>query len=214
MSRSSTPAVPEQSGGFRCQGCSRVFPTKAGLGTHRRYCKQNAGGGDGGGGDGGGGPFDSLIKMHNLNAKEGKIYKRKVAHWLLLRKNRELRNGIRSFKAYRCHLGVNDINLKHRLKKAASSIIGCIQNDHSQCESYSFVCQSGADPYLYLLPHGRPISPMPVPVKAFIQESVNDIFFSPKLDRLLYRGGLRTTSHVEAVHRTIRAAAPKVQSLS
>lgn len=157
-----------------------------------------------------GNAFDPLIKSKNITAKEAKVYRKKTGRWLLMRKNRELRNGIRSFKAFRCNFGTNDVYLKTRLKKAATTIIGCAQNDHSQCELYSFVCKSGADPYLYLLPNGRPIHPMPETVKSFIQESVSDIFNSNKLDRLIFKGGLRTTSHVEAMHRTIRTAAPKV----
>ena len=67
------------------------------------------------------------------------------------------------------------------------------------------------DPYLYLLPNARPISPMPDDAKVFFQESVDDLFSVGKLDKLIFRGKLRTTSHVEAVHRTIRNAAPKVR---
>lgn len=194
--------------GLGCTGCAKIFRNKAGLATHRRFCKRVSASSKGP--TDSGNALDPLLRMNNISSKEGKAYRKKLGHWLLLRKNRELRNGIRSFKAYRCNPGSNDINLKHRLKRAASSIVGCVQNDHSLCESWSFVCQGGADPYLYLLPNGRPISPMPTSVKSFIQESVNDVFCTSKLDRLIYRGGVQTTSHVEAVHRTIRAAAPKV----
>ena len=116
-----------------------------------------------------------------------------------------------AFRGFKCNYGTNDIYLKTRLKQAATSIIGCIQNDHHLCVRFSFVCKDGVDPYLYLLPHGRPISPMPPTVRSLIQESVNDIFSTAKLDRMLYRGRLQTTSHVEAVHRTVRQAAPKVR---
>ena len=152
--------------GFACSGCSRVFRTRAGLGTHRRYCSSKDSIKDNDH------ALDPLLKLNGITSKEAKTYKRKIAHWLLLRKNRELRNGTRSFRLFKCFLGSQDMNLKHRLKQAASTIIGCIQNDHALCESYSFVCQGGYDPYLYLLPHGRPISPMPPVVKAFILDSI------------------------------------------
>ena len=201
-----SPAVPDPEQNFPCPACDRSFTTRAGLGTHRRFCKVS-----GSSFSDGGGPMGALLRQHGLDSKEGKVVKQKIAHWLLLRKNRELRNGVRSFRGFKCTYGPNDLYLKLRLKKAATSIIGCIQNDHSLCGLYSFVCQNGTDPYVYLLPHGRPLPDLPAVVKAFIQNSVNDVFCSSKLDRLIHRGGLHTTSHVEAVHRTIRAAAPKVK---
>ena len=206
MAKSSLAAPDPVQNGFQCTGCDRSFPTRAGLGTHRRFCQQSGSSSH----DGHGGPLGSLLHQHGLNSKEGKVFKQKIAHWLLLRKNRELRNGVRSYRAWKCTAGPNDLYLKLRLKKAASSILGCIQNDHSTCQQFSFVCQNGVDPYCYLLPHGRPLPGLPPSVKAFIQSSVVDVFNTTKLDRLIYRGGLHTTSHVEAVHRTIRSAAPKV----
>ena len=205
MAKSAPQAAVPVDGRFGCVGCSRTFASKAGLGTHRRYCPAKTASSVAGDGPG----LEPLLKANDINAKEAKAYKKKIAHWLLLRKNRELRNGTRSFRAWKCSLGTNDINLKVRLKRAATSIVGCLQNDHSRCEA-SFVCQNGADPYVYLLPHGRPVPSMPPSVRAFVQESVEDLFSSAKLDRLLYRGQLQTTSHVEAIHRTIRQAAPKV----
>ena len=207
MAKSSHPDVEPEQNGFACSSCNRSFPTRAGLGTHRRFCQRASGSAAL---DSQGGPLGPLLRQHSLDAKEGKIVKRKIAHWLLLRKNRELRNGVVSFRSWKCTPGPNDLYLKLRLKKAASSIVGCIQNDHSACQLFSFVCQNGTDPYLYLLPHGRPLPGLPASVKAFIQSSVADIFNSSKLDRLIHRGKLYTTSHVEAVHRTVRAAAPKV----
>ena len=195
--------------GLACPGCQKLCRNRAGLTTHRRFCKSippasadnpsplN--------------PFDPLLKQ-NFTGKEAKAYKEKVSRWLLLRKNRELGLGVVAFRGFKCNYGTNDIYLKTRLKQAATSIIGCIQNDHHLCGRFSFVCKDGVDPYLYLLPHGRPISPMPPTVRSLIQESVNDIFSTAKLDRMLYRGRLQTTSHVEAVHRTVRQAAPKVRS--
>lgn len=204
----SAPAAPDpEQSGFVCSACDRRFPTRAGLGTHRRFCAKSSGSIVD---DGQGGPFGSLLRQHGMNAKEGKVFKQKIAHWLLLRKNRELRNGVRSFRSWKCTPGPNDLYLKLRLKKAATSILSCIQNDHSTCKLFSFVCQNGTDPYSYLLPHGRPLPGLTAPAKAFIQASVADVFNSSKLDRLIFRGGLHTTSHVEAVHRTVRAAAPKV----
>ena len=152
-----------------------------------------------------------MLKENNFSVKEAKAFKDKVSGWLLMRKNRELRNGVRSFRSWKCEYGENDIYLKSRLKQAASSIVGCIQNDHELCTRFSFVCQAGSDPYLYLLPHGRPLSPLPPAAGSLILESVNDIFSASKLDRLIYNGDLRTTSHVEAVHRTVRHAVPKVR---
>ena len=196
--------------GLACPGCSRVFRSRAGLASHHRSCKaavpesadnplkSN--------------PLDPLLRSNNISAKEAKVYKDKLKGWLLMRKNRELRNGTNSFRAFKCTYGTNDIYLKIRLRQAASSIVGCIQNEHDLCARYSFVCKDSIDPYLYLLPHSRPISPMPPSVRSMIQESVNDLFAMAKLDRLIYRGKLQTTSHVEAVHRTIRQAAPKVRS--
>ena len=194
--------------GLACPGCQKLCRNRAGLTTHRRFCKSipptsantpsphN--------------PFDPLL--NNFTVKEAKAYKNKVSRWLLMRKNRELGYGVVAFRGFKCNYGANDVYLKTRLKQAASSIIGCIQADHNLCARFSFVCKDGVDPYVYLLPHGRPILPLPPSVRSLIQESVNDIFCTSKLDRLLYRGRLQTTSHVEAVHRTIRQAAPKVRS--
>ena len=208
MAKSTPVAAVPVDGRFGCGDCGKTFASKAGLSTHKRYCKSKPSSSAASQTHGPG--LEPLIKRNNLNAKEAKVYKRKVAHWLMMRKNRELRYGTRSFRLNKCAYGTNDVNLKCRLKKAATSIVGCIQNDHSKCELFSFVCKAGVDPYLYLLPHGRTIEGMQQSVKDFIQESVNDVFNTDKLDRLLHRGGLQTTSHVEAVHRTIRQAAPKV----
>lgn len=212
LSKSSMPgiAVPGVDG-VACPNCRRVFRSRAGLASHRRSCKaavpesaaDNAPTGN---------PLDPLLRSNNFSAKEAKAYKEKLKGWLLMRKNRELRNGTNSFRAFKCTYGTNDIYLKIRLRQAASSIIRCIQNEHDLCARYSFVCKDGVDPYLYLLPHSCPISPMPSAVQSMIQESVNDLFSMTKLDRLIYRGKLQTTSHVEAVHRTIRQAAPKVRN--
>ena len=194
MAKSTSFTAVSIDGRFGCDGCSRSFATKAGLGTHRRYCSSKKATSASTSASSGGRALEPLLKLNDINAAEAKVYKRKIAHWLLLRKNRELRNGTRFFRDNKCHLGTNDVNLKVRLKKAASSIVGCIENDHSRCELFSFVCASGSDPYQYLLPHGRPIPSMPTSVKAFIQDSVDDLFCSAKLDRLLYRGRLQTTS--------------------
>ena len=191
--------------GLACPICARVFRSRAGLSSHRRSCKAPET-------ESTNNPLDPLLRSNNLSAKESKAYKEKLKTWLLMRKNRELRNGIKSFRAFKCNYGTDDIYLKIRLRQAASSIVGCIQNSHDLCDRYSFVCKDRIDPYLYLLPHARPISPMPPAVQSMIQESVDDLFAMTKLDRLVHRGKLQTTSHVEAVHRTIRQAAPKVRS--
>ena len=202
LTKATNSAPTDANDGLTCSGCSRSFRSKAGLVSHRRSCKavppdssQEAP------------SLDPLLRLHGVLSKEGKVYKRKLSHWVLLRKNRELRNGTHANK---CYPGKDDIQLKHRLKKAASTIISCLQGDHTLCRLFSFVCKDGIDPYLYLLPHARPICPLPDGVKSFLMESVNDVFSSAKLDRLLYRGNLSTTSVAESVHRTIRSAAPKV----
>ena len=215
LESSSKPSPPsaacDENGLFACAGCSRSFRSRAGLATHRRYCSSSST--DSLPSTSGRG-LEPLVKQQNLNAKESKVFKRKIAHWLLIRKNRELRNGTRCFRDWKCNLGTDDINLKTRLKKAALTIVPCLQNDHSLCTQSSFVCKGGADPYLYMLPHGRPITSMPPSVRDFVANSVNDIFFTSKLDRLLFRGRLQTTSQVESVHRTIRLAAPKVVKIA
>ena len=205
-SKPQSNVVCDQDGLFPCPGCSRKFKSKAAVGTHRRYCSSK----DSSSAPSNDRSLEPLVKLNDLNSKEAKVYKRKIAHWLLLRKNRELRNGTRSIKSYKTNPGQNDQNLKQRLKQAASSIVHCLENDHTLCRQFSFVCQNGCDPYAYLLPHGRPIVPLPPSVKGFVADSVNEIFLTSKLDRLIFRSGLGTTSHVESVHRTIRQACPKV----
>ena len=205
MSKSSVSlAASSGPDGFVCPGCSKVCKSKSGLSTHRRFCKSPSTS------DVPSGPaLEPLLKMHDIRPQESKAYKKKISHWLLLRKNRELKNGTLAFRSQQPRPS-NDVQLKVNLKRAATCIVGCISGDHSNCLLHSFVCKDGLDPYLYLLPHGRPIHPMPASVKTFIQESISDLFSSAKLDRLIYQGKLETTSRVEAVHRTIRCSAPKV----
>lgn len=150
--------------------------------------------------------------MNNLMAQESKPYVKKLVHWFMLRKMGEFKKGVRSYDAFRCYKGVNDIELKGRLRKAASSILPCLTGDHRTC-SYSFVCKDGLDPYLKCLPHHRNIPVLPKSVQVILRESIWEVFGAAKLDFLIRNSAIRTTSAVESVHRTIRNAAPKNKPL-
>ena len=132
-----------------------------------------------------------------------------MLHWLLVRKNAELRRGVSAWKKNKCYRGQNDLELKSRLKKAASTIVPCLKGDHSLCNQHSFVCIDSKDPFLSLLPHKQNVSSLTDQMQKTLSESVWSVFQSQKLDRLINQGTLRTTSRVEAVHRTIRAPVPK-----
>ena len=131
----------------------------------------------------------------------------------MVRKNAELRRGVAFWKKFKLYSGRKDLELKHRLKKAAGTILTCLEGNHSSCIQYSFVCIDSKDPFLFLLPFKRPVSSLTVTIKRTLSESIWSVFQSEKLDRLLVNGTLRTTSVVEATHRTIRTPAPKGKPL-
>ena len=150
--------------------------------------------------------------MNNLTAKECKPYVKKLTHWFMLRKMGEFKNGVRCYMAYRCYRGVNDLELKGRLRKAASSILPCLSGDHRSC-TFSYVCRDGVDPYLKCLPHSRNVPVVPKSVQIILRESLLDVFSATKLDALIRNSKIRTTSTVEAMHRTVRNAVPKNKPL-
>lgn len=195
---------------FQCARCQRNFKTSQGRSIHLHKCK---------GSESAtapiiakSSPMDDLCKMNNLTAKESKPYMKKLVHWFMLRKMGEFKRGVRSYNAFKCYKGKHDLELKARLRKAASSILACLTGDHSTC-SYSFVCKDSCDPYIKCLPHCRNIPVLPKSVQILLRESLWDIFSAMKLDSLIRNSKIHTTSHVEAVHRTIRNAAPKNKPL-
>ena len=201
---------------FQCPRCSKGFKSSAGRATHARFCKSVGGSSTAASGPSSAipgpssavsGPSWSL--QNGMMAKEIKPFKQKLLNWLLRRKNNELRRGVAAWKKWHCYKGSRDLELKHRLKMAAGTILPCLKGDHSKCNQYSFVCADSKDPYLYLLPHQRNVPDLPVAIQKVITDSIWTVFQTDKLDRLIKDGSLRTTSRVEAVHRTIRAPAPK-----
>lgn len=156
--------------------------------------------------------MEELCKANGLLAKESKVFQRKLVHWLMLRKLNELKRGVRLFNRYRGFRGTNDLELKGRLRKAASTIITCLTGDHSNC-SFSFVCQDSIDPYLFCLPHKRNVPVLPKCIQVILRENVWDMFSTTKLDAVVRNSTIRTTSKVESLHRTIRNAAPKNKPL-
>lgn len=206
MSSASIP--PEQSTNsldpdkpFQCSRCVKSFKTAAGRGTHGRFCKGEL-------------PAatpssQSWLTASGISPKEVKPFRKKLLHWLLVRKNAELKRGVSFWKKLKFFQGPNDLGLKHRLKQAAGTICSCLKGDHTNCKQYSFVCSDSKDPFLYLLPHKRNWPCIPDTIQKIIAESVWSVFQSEKLDRLINRGALRTTSCVESYHRTIRAPCPK-----
>ena len=127
----------------------------------------------------------------------------------MVRKSNELRRGVAKYKKMNGFSGDKDLELKHRLKRAAGTILPCLKGDHSNCNQYSSVCADSKDPFLHLLPRNRNVSSIPDQISQTIAESIWSVFRSEKLDYLIRGGALRTTSCVEAVHRTIRNPAPK-----
>ena len=191
---------------FACSRCSKGFKTNSGRSTHIRYCRVE--------------PSAKRLSMsktwleqNDISAKEVKPFKKKLLHWLLMRKNAELKRGVAAWKNSKCYQGKGDLELKNRLKKAAGTILPCLKGDHSICIQYSFVCIDCKDPFLSFLPHKRNVSSLPDTVQRTISESIWSLFGTDKLNRLIIRGALRTTSLVEATHRTIRNPAPKGKPL-
>lgn len=131
----------------------------------------------------------------------------------MVRKSNELRRGVAKYKKMNGFSGDKDLELKHRLKRAAGTILPCLKGDHSNCNQYSSVCADSKDPFLHLLPRNRNVSSIPDQISQTIAESIWSVFRSEKLDYLIRGGALRTTSCVEAVHRTIRNPAPKGKPL-
>lgn len=187
---------------FRCSRCSKGFKSSAGRATHGRFCKFVDGSSTAA-------SAPSWSLQNGIMAKEIKPFKQKLLNWVLRRKNNELRRGVSYWKKWNCFKGSRDLELKHRLKLAAGTILPCLKGDHSKCIQYSFVCAESKDPFLYLLPHKRNVPDLPVNIQKVIIDSVWTVFQTDKLDRLIKDGSLRTTSRVEAIHRTIRAPAPK-----
>ena len=191
---------------FSCSLCGKSFKSSAGRATHLRFCSKKIHP-----------PVVSvsglvnptLMNTDGLTAKEAKPFKKKLLHWVLVRKNAELKRGVALWKRMGC---TSNIEMKHRLKKAAGTILSCLKGDHNQCQ-YSYVCKDSIDPYCYLLPHKRPCSSLPSSIQKSIVESIWSVFNSEKLDKLIKDGRLRTTSVVEATHRTIRNPAPKGKPL-
>lgn len=199
-----TPADPNRP--FACTKCSKGFKTCAGRASHNRYCRAQPGAET---------PKSSStwLDQNDISPKEVKAFKKKLLHWLLLRKNSELRRGVAAWKNNKCYQGQRDLELKNRLKKAAGTILHCLRGDHSLCIQYSYVCIDSKDPFLSFLPHKRNVSSVPDQILKTLAESIWSLFQSDKLDRLIVRGALRTTSIVEAMHRTIRNPAPKGKPL-
>ena len=199
------PAMP-----FQCSRCRRNFKTSQGRAVHLHACRAK--------GDAPApaktkfSPMEELCKMNALTPKEAKPYMKKLCHWFMLRKLGELKRGVRSYAYNRCYQSKDDLELKARLRKAAATIIPCLSGDHSSC-SASFVCKDSSDPYLKSLPHHRNIPVIPKSLQVILRESIWDVFSAAKLDALIANGKIRTTSHVESVHRVIRNAAPKNKPL-
>ena len=191
---------------FACARCSKGFKTNSGRVTHLRYCRVAAS-------KESQQSSTTWLDQNDISSKEVKPFKKKLLHWLLLRKNAELRRGVAAWKKSKCYQGQWDLELKNRLKKAAGTILPCLKGDHSHCIQYSFVCIDAKDPFLSFLPHKRNGSSLPDTVQRTISESIWSLFGTEKLNRLIIRGALRTTSLVEATHRTIRNPAPKGKPL-
>ena len=191
---------------FQCLKCEKGFRSSAGRATHTRFCRAS-------GGKDATNKTQSWSELNGISAKELKPFKRKLLHWLMVRKNAELRRGVATWKRFKLYRGKADLELKHRLKQAAGTILTCLSGDHANCLRYSFVCCDSKDPFLFLLPFKRPVSSLSDSIKRTLSESIWSVFQSEKLDRLLVGGTLRTTSLVESTHRTIRAPAPKGKPL-
>ena len=146
-------------------------------------------------------------------ADEPEMPREKLLHWVMVRKSNELRRGVAKYKKMNGFSGDKDLELKHRLKRAAGTILPCLKGDHSNCNQYSSVCADSKDPFLHLLPRNRNVSSIPDQISQTIAESIWSVFRSEKLDYLIRGGALRTTSCVEAVHRTIQNPAPKGKPL-
>ena len=186
---------------FACPKCGRGVKSNAGRAAHARFCRAE------GAVSNESGP--TWMSTQGISAKELKPFKKKLLHWVMLRKNFELRRGVAKWKGIKGYNGENDAELKHRLKSAATTIVPCLMGNHEKCIQHSAVCVDGRDPLLHLLPHQRNLPLLPDSVKKTISESVWSLFQSDKLNRLVLGGTLRTTSRVEATHRVIRNPAPK-----
>ena len=213
--KSGDPSCIDPDRPFQCPRCSKGFKSSSGRATHARFCKfigsSTAASGPSSAVSGPSSAVSgpSWSSQNGMMAKEIKPFKQKLLNWLLRRKNNELRRGVAAWKKWQCYKGSRDLELKHRLKMAAGTILPCLKGDHSKCIQYSFVCAESKDPYLYLLPHQRNVPDLPVHIQKVITDSIWTVFQTDKLDRLIKDGSLQTTSRVEAVHRTIRAPAPK-----
>ena len=212
---SGDPKVVNPNLPFGCSKCSRGFKSASGRATHLRFCSKT--------------PTSTQLPQptptgqtptgptwmsaNGITAKEAKPFRKKLLHWVLVRKNQELKRGVACWKKFGCYQSKSNIELKHRLQKAAGTILTCLKGNHINCQ-YSFVCENDKDPYCYLLPHKRPVSsPFPDSIQKSINESIWSVFNTDKLDKLINNGKLRTTSCVESVHRTIRNPVPKGKSL-
>ena len=85
-------------------------------------------------------------------ADEPEMPREKLLHWVMVRKSNELRRGVAKYKKMNGFSGDKDLELKHRLKRAAGTILQCLKGDHSNCNQYSSVCADSKDPFLHLLP--------------------------------------------------------------
>ena len=204
QSQTTSPIDPEMP--FSCPKCSKGLRSAAGRATHARFCRvvpipsPSS-------------PGPTWLTKEEIAPKELKAFKKKLLHWVMVRKSNELRRGVAKYKKLNGFGGENDLELKHRLKRAAGTILPCLKGDHSNCNQYSAVCADSKDPFLHLLPRKRNLSSIPDQISKTIAESIWSVFRSEKLDYLIRGGTLRTTSRVEAVHRTIRNPAPKGKPL-
>ena len=195
----SNPDLP-----FRCSKCGKGFKSAAGRGTHVRFCSKL--------------PIPEMpppttaTSSKGMTAKEAKPFKRKLLHWVMVRKNAELKRGVAMWRKMRGFQSKSNLEMKHRLKKAAGTILPYLKGNHKDCQ-YSFVCSDAIDPFRYLLPRKSSVSSLPGPVQKAVVESIWSVFNSEKLDKLIKDCRLRTTSVVEATHRTIRNPVPKGKSL-
>ena len=73
--------------------------------------------------------MDELAKDNGITSKEIKPYKKKIVHWIMLRKLSELKNGVRCYKKFRCYQSKDNLELKARLRKAAATIVPCLTQD-------------------------------------------------------------------------------------
>ena len=199
------PAKP-----FQCPRCLRLFKTTQGRAVHMHSCKEKEPSANAFKSKAS--PMDELAKANGITSKELKAYKKKLVHWIMLRKLGELRNGVNSYRRFRCYQSTENIELKARLRKAAATILPCLTGDHSSC-TFSFVCKDSIDPFLKSLPHHRNVAVLPKSIQVILRESIWEVFSAMKLDALIRNSVIRTTSNVEAVHRTIRNPAPKNKPL-